>query len=472
MDAAQSLTKYLTTDMPDSTRLPGPQGNWLIGNVAELKRDRLAFFTRCAREFGDVATFRLGPKRLVMVSHPDDIERVLVTENRKFQKHYVLRLLRPMLGNGLLLSEGKFWLRQRRLMQPAFGNKNIETYGPAIVDNAERLVNEWGDGQEVDIHCEMERLALWIAMKTLLNVEPSQELSEISAASALLMEDFNRRFESPLPVPEWVPTPHNLRVRTARRRLNEIVLDIIARRRAEGDGGDLLSRLIKARDEDDGQGMTDRQLRDEVMTIFLAGHETTANALTWTWWLLATHPQAEEKLLAELEEVLGGRPPTAADLPRLEYTAAVIKESMRLYPPAFVVGRQSVQPFEIGGRTLPVGSTILLSQWVTHRDERWWDDAPAFKPDRWTEEMERRLPKFAYFPFGGGPRVCIGNNFAMLEMILLIAAIAPRRRFELTPGQNVEPWPAVTLRPKGGIRATARRRSVATTSSGKASRTR
>ncbi|MEQ8787280.1 MAG: cytochrome P450 [Pirellulaceae bacterium] len=447
--------------MPHSTQLPGPQGNWLTGNVAELKRDRLAFFTRCAREFGDASTFRLGPHRLVMAAHPDDIERVLVTENRKFQKHYVLHLLRPMLGNGLLLSEGKFWLRQRRLMQPAFGAKSIEAYAPSMVDNADRLLSQWNDGQEVDLHQEMERLALWIAMKTLLNVEPSDELREISAASTLLMEDFNRRFETALPIPTWVPTPHNLRVHRARRRLNEIVLDIIAKRRAEGDGGDLLSRLIKARDEDDGQGMNDRQLRDEVMTIFLAGHETTANALTWTWWLLASHPQAAAKLSAELDEVLGGRAPTAADLPRLRYTEAVIKESMRLYPPAFVVGRQAVEPFQLGGRTLPVGSTVLLCQWVTHRDERWWDDAPVFNPDRWTEEMERRLPKFAYFPFGGGPRVCIGNNFAMMETILLVAAIAARWRFELSPGQSVEPWPAVTLRPKGGVRATAHRRSVA-----------
>ena len=444
--------------MPKTQLPPGPPGHWLTGNVGEMRGNRLAFFNRCA-EFGDISTFRLGHQRLYMVSHPDLIERVLVSENRNFKKHYVLQLLRPMLGNGLLLSEREFWLRQRRLMQPAFSRQSIEAYAPAMVANSQRLMDQWKEGQTVDIHHEMERLALWIAVKTLLNVDMTDELRDISQANSVMMEDFNRRFETALPLPRWLPTPHNLRARAAMKVLDDIVLRIISERRAGGGGeGDLLSILLNARDEDDGLAMTDRQLRDEVMTMFMAGHETTANVLTWTWWLLANHPEVEAKLCAELEEVLAGRSPNAADLPRLTYAERIIKESMRLYPPAFALGRQATAPCVLGGYQLPAGATVLMSQWVTHRDPRWFDDPLKFDPDRWTEDFEKTMPRFGYFPFGGGPRTCIGNGFAMMETMLVLAAIAPRFRFDTVVDHPVEPWPAITLRPKHGIKMVVKRR--------------
>jgi cytochrome P450 len=458
MALATALTRRPLRSMPHPSPPPGPPGHWLTGNVSQLRADRLGFFTRVAREYGDVASFRLGANRLYMVSHPDDIERVLVTENRKFQKHYVLQLLRVMLGNGILLSEGKFWLRQRRLMQPAFSRSSIESYAAPMVECTKRLAAQFQDGQPVQLHEEMERLALWIAAKTLLNVDVPDELRDISRASAMMMEDFNKQFETALRLPRWLPTPHNLRVRRAIKCLDDLVLRLIAERRANGGAGDLLSRLIKARDEDDGQSMTNRQLRDEVMTIFMAGHETTANSLTWALWLLGRHPEVEARLLEEIREVVGERTPTVQDLPRLKYAEKVIKETMRLYPPAFAVGRQALEACELGGYELPAGSTILMSQWVVHRDERWFEAADEFRPERWSDEMEERLPKFAYFPFGGGPRVCIGNGFAMMEMLLVLAALLPRWRFELDPDHEVVPKPMVTLRARDGVKAVARRR--------------
>jgi cytochrome P450 len=249
-----------------------------------------------------------------------------------------------------------------------------------------------------------------------------------------------------------------LRIRRAIKCLDDLILRLIAERRGNGGQGDLLSRLIKARDEDDGQGMTDRQLRDEVMTIFMAGHETTANTLTWVWYLIAGHPEVEARLLEEIRDVLGDRPATAADIPRLKVAESIVKEAMRLYPPAFAIGRQALEPCEVGGYTLPAGSTVLMSQWVVHRDERWFDDPQAFRPERWTADLEEQLPKFAYFPFGGGPRGCIGNGFAMLETILVLVEIARRWHFDLDPTHEVLPKPSVTLRAKNGVKATARLR--------------
>lgn len=439
---------------------PGPRGHWLLGNLRQFRREKLDFYRRLAHEYGDVAAFRLGPKRIVLLSHPDVIEQVLVTDNRNFVKHFVMRLLRPVLGNGLLTSDGDVWLRQRKLMQPAFQRQRIDSYGAIFVEHAERLLATWQDGATRDIHTDMMRLALGIVTKALLDAEISAA-HEVGRAMEVLMEDFTYRFEGIVKLPKWLPTPWNLRVDRARRQLKNIIDGVIhERRRDSRDRGDLLSMLVQARDQDDSSGMSDNQLRDEMMTLFLAGHETTANALTWTWYLLAEHPDVEAKLLAELRDVLGERSPTVADVPRLVFAERVVLEAMRLYPPVYAFGREAVNDCTIGGYDIPAGMTVLMSQWVVQRDPRFFDEPERFHPERWAGDFAKRLPKYAYFPFGGGPRVCIGNSFAMLEAMLVLATMVPRFSVRLAPNQVIQPAPAVTLRPRYGMKMVLSRRAA------------
>lgn len=447
--------------MPATASPPGPTGNRLLGNVREFRQGTLAFYTRCAREFGDVVQYRLGPRRVVLVNHPDLIEQVLVTENRKFIKHYGVRLLRPTLGDGLLTSDGDFWLRQRRLMQPAFQKQRIETYAGMMVDATQKMLARWRPGESRDLHADMMQLALSIVSQALLDVDAGDKSREAGQAIEAIMQDFNSRFQSALPPPFWLPIPRNFALRRQVRRLDAVINEIIReRRRDTRERGDLLSVLIRARDEHDQTGMTDRQLRDEVMTLFLAGHETTANALAWTWYLLASHPAVEARLLDEFERVLAGRPPCSADVSRLPYTEQVILESMRLYPPAYVIGRETVEDVTLGGYRIPPRRSVIMSQWVMHRDPRFFERPEEFDPDRWSDGLLRRLPKYAYFPFGGGPRVCIGNSFALLETLLVVATVVPRFQFSLAADCPVVPWPSVTLRPQYGIRAVVRPRAA------------
>lgn len=452
----------MALDAVTQKRIPGPDGRWLLGSLGEFRRDILGFFSRCARDYGDVVSFRLGPKRIVFVSHPDHVEFVLVSGNRNFVKHYALRLLRPVLGNGLLMSEGEFWLRQRRLIQPAFSRSRIESYGATMISETLKLVDCWRDGETRDLHQEMMQLALGIVAKTLLDVNLADETSGIGAALDDLMLDFSHRFESLFTFPIWVPTNANRRLKRAVHTLDAVVADLIRQRRqSNSPGNDLLSILVRARDEDDGQGMTDHQLRDEVMTMFLAGHETTANALTWAWWLLAQHPHVEAKLLDELRRELGTRAPTVADAANLPYTEQFIQESMRLYPPVYAYGRETIAECQIGGYTIPRGVTVFLCPWAMHRDPRFFDRPDEFLPERWADGLAKRLPKYAYFPFSGGPRLCIGNTFAMLEAVLAVAIIAPRFSFGLVPGQDIKPAPSATLRPSQGINVVLRARPSA-----------
>jgi cytochrome P450 len=435
-----------------ATRPPGPQGTWLGGNLPEFRRAKLDFLTQCARTYGDVVALRLGPHRLFLVSHPDLIEEVLVVHGRHFRKHFALRLNPLVLGQGLLTSEGDFWLRQRRLVQPAFAKGRIAAYAADMVAATRRLLDGWAAGETRDVPSEMMRVTLEIAAKTLFDAEVGGAAEEIGAALELLQRHFLQRFNSLVPLPLWLPTPGNLRMRRAVRRLDEVLYRFIReRRQAGGDRGDLLSILLHARDEDDKTGMTDKQVRDEAMTLFLAGHETTALALSWAWYLLATHPAAEAALADEVRAVLGGRPATVADLPRLRTTEHVVLEAMRLYPPAYVIGREATAEVIIGGYRVPRGRTVLMSQWVVHRDPRFFERPEEFLPQRWADDLAARLPKYAYFPFGGGPRVCIGNTFALMEAVLILATVAQRYRFTLKPGCTVTPWPTFTLRPLPGI---------------------
>jgi cytochrome P450 len=431
----------------------GPQGRFLLGNFRDFQRDQLAFYASCARDYGDVVPVRFGRSHALLIYHPDAIEEVLVTRSRDFVKSPAIRLLRPLLGEGLLISEGATWLRQRRLVQPAFHRQRLAGYGETMTAFTERALADWRAGQVIDLHAEMMALTQAIVAKTLFDADVSDQAHAALHAANVLAEDFGARLRSLRLLPYWVPTPANLRSGRAIRRLDQVVYRIIAARRSGGeDRGDLLSILLHAQDADDGTRMTDRQVRDEVMTLFMAGHETTAVALSWTWYLLAQHEEVDGRLAEELRAVLGGRAPTLADLPRLTYTERVVTESMRLYPPAYGMGRQAARPSEVAGVPVARDTIVIIPTWVVHRDSRWFDEPEAFRPERWADDPARPLPRYAYFPFGGGPRQCIGNAFATMEAVLLLATIAQRFRLELVPGQRVTPTPYVTLRPEPGIR--------------------
>jgi cytochrome P450 len=439
---------------------PGPRSWAPGGHLLAFRRDALGLLERTARAYGDVAGLRFGPRRVTLLSHPDWIREVLVTHHRSFIKSYALQRARVLLGEGLLTSEEPLHLRQRRLAQPAFHRERIAAYGAVMAEYAERTGEAWRDGVEVDAAREMTRLTLAIAGKTLFDAEVGGEAEEISRALTDALGLY-RRIINPLgPLLDRLPTPGARRMQRARERLDATIYRIIAERRRSGeDRGDLLSMLLLAQDEEgDGGGMSDLQLRDEALTLFLAGHETTANALAWTWWLLARHPGAEAKLHAEVDAVLGGRTPTVDDLPALPWTRAVLTESMRLYPPAYVVGREPREDFAVGGYRAPAGSIVLMSTWVVHRDARFFPEPLRFLPERWTPELEEALPRFAYFPFGGGPRKCIGESFAWTEGVLVLATLARHSRMRLVAGHPVEPLPQITLRPRHGVRMVLQRR--------------
>src|SRR5581483_9977868 len=426
--------------MPVLNRPPGPRGTLLSGNLAEFRRARLDFLVRCARKHGDVVALRFAHRRIFLVSHPALIEDVLVTQARHFIKHFALRLNPLVLGKGLLTSEGDFWLKQRRLMQPVFSRARIASYAPAMTAVARNVLDRWRDGERRDILTEMMQLTLGIAAKTLFDAEVGGEAQVVVAALQILQDNFLIRFNSLVPPPVWIPTPRNIGLRRAVRRLDDILYGFIRQRREHPAArDDLLSLLLHARDEADGTGMTDRQVRDEAMTLFLAGHETTALALSWTWYLLARHPEAAAKLHAEVDAVLAGREPTMDDVPRLRYAEMVALEAMRLYPPAYVIGREATADCVVGAYRVPRGTTVLMSQWVVQHDARFFAEPDRFRPERWGGEAVRQLPRFAYFPFGGGPRLCIGSTFAMIELVLVLATLAQRFHFRLQPGAEVPP---------------------------------
>ena len=416
-----------------------------------MRRDPLREFLKAFNDFGDVVRFRFGPMVGHLVSSPEGVNHVLAENNKNYGKQTRgYAALRYVLGNGLLTSEGAFWKRQRCIAQPAFHRQRIAGFAAAMVRAAAECAQAQKRGQVVDVHHEMMRLTLRIVGETLLGYDPSGDADEVGSALALLLRIVNQRtarvifFARPV-----LPTPENLRVRRSLAALDSVVLRMIAERR-KSPGDDLLSMLMQARDADTGEAMDDRQLRDEAMTIFLAGHETTANALAWTWLLLSRSPAAFRELREELAAVLGGRDPTADDLPRLRFTRMVLEESLRLYPPAWIIARSASGPDEIGGYEIPAGSIVFVSPWVVHRHPKYWNDPEGFDPHRFGREP----PRGAYFPFGGGPRQCIGNGFAMMEAQLVLATIAQRLKFELVPGHPVEPEPSITLRPRHGLSMT------------------
>ncbi|MDQ4075923.1 MAG: cytochrome P450 [Chloroflexota bacterium] len=450
-------------DQQDKNLPPGPKGLPLLGSLIPLRSDRIGFLMKCAEEYGDIVHFKVVRDHVFLLNHPDYVQEVLVTNNRNFVKSRGLKRTKAMLGEGLLTSEGAFHLRQRRLVQPAFHRKRIAAYAHAMIDYAARTYVRWealGDGAVVDMAEEMMRLTLSVVGKTLFDADVEGDAREVGEAMSAALEGFSTLL---LPFSEYwedLPLPSLVRMRAAHARLNEIIYRIIEERRASGeDRGDLLSMLLMARDEEgDGSGMTDEQVRDEAMTLFLAGHETTANALTWTWYLLSEHPEVVAKLHAELDKVLGGDLPGAEDVGRLSYTRMVIAESMRLYPPAWAIGRRALDEFEIGGYRLPAKSTVFVSQYVMHHDPRYWPDPFRFDPERWRPEEEAKRPKYAYFPFGGGPRICVGEHFAWTEAILVLATLAQEWAPRLLPSHPVAMDPLITLRPKHGMKMILERR--------------
>ena len=426
----------------------------MVGNLLAYSRDPLGFLSRCSREYGDVVRLGFPGPPAYLISHPDGVEYVLVKNNKNFVRDRYTRAELSILGNGLLVNEGDSWRRQRRLAQPAFHRRRVEAFGETMVAFTERMLDRWRSGEVRDVHEEAMRLTLEIVAKTLFDADISGEAEGVGRSLRVIMAHSSDQGSNVFlrMLPDSLPTPGNLAYRRAIRRLDGIIDALVEdRRRSGADTGDLLSMLLHAEDED-GRGMSDKQLRDEAMTIILAGHETTAIALSWTWYLLGTHPEVEARLSAELGEVLGGRAPTIEDLPRLRYADAVIKESMRLYPPAWAVGREALADCEIGGFHVPAGTQLFISQYVIQRDGRFFEDPEVFDPERWTDGRTEDLPQYAYFPFGGGPRLCIGNGFAKMEAALLLATVAQRFRLEPISGGPPVAQPSITLRPRDGIR--------------------
>ncbi|MEO8561789.1 MAG: cytochrome P450 [bacterium] len=442
--------------------VPGPRQRFPGQFALDTMRRPLALFTTIAREHGDVAGFHIASQPIVLLSDPDRIRDVLVTHARTFHKGRGLERAKMLLGEGLLTSEDELHLRQRRLAQPAFHRARIAAYAETMATYAERRAGGWRDGDTLDVSREMAAYTLAVVGKTLFDADIENEAHEIGDALAAAIAAFNF---SVLPFGELLvrlPLPMTIRFRRGRERLDSTIYRLIAERRASGeDRGDLLSMLLLAHDtEGDGSGMSDLQLRDEAMTLLLAGHETTANLLAWAFYLLSRHPDAEARLHTEVDAV-GAESLGADDLARLPYTRAVLAETMRLYPPAWIVGRRAVTEYSLDGHLLPARTIVLMSQWIVHRDPRWWPDAEAFLPERWLpggSALDPARPKFSYFPFGAGTRVCIGEQFAWLEGTLALATIARRWRLRLAAGAVVVPQPIITLRVRGGLRMTAHAR--------------
>jgi cytochrome P450 len=439
---------------------PSPPGNFLTGHAREMLRDAAQFLLRAHASYGDVVRLRLGPRAAFALFHPDHVYHILVKHRENYTKQsrgYVK--LRQVVGNGLVTSEGDFWLRQRRLLQPAFAAGRLAGFTAPMVTAAEQIAQSWESaarqGEAIDIADEMMRLTMRIVGETLLGTDVTGEASDVGAALSLVLDEVSHRIHTPWSFRERLPLASNRRYVRAIQRLDLAVQKIIDEHRAQparaSRSEDLLTMLMAARDEETGTQMSDKQLRDEVMTFFLAGHETTAKALTWTFYLLSQHVGVRSRLQREVENVLGGRSATAEDLPKLSYAKLVIQESMRLFPPVWGLARMTMQDDQIGDVTIPAGSPVLLSQYVTHRHRGFWDNPEGFDPDRFLPERSEGRHPYAYFPFSAGPRICIGNHFAMIESVLILATITSRWSLNLIPGRPVIPEARVTLRPKHGL---------------------
>lgn len=437
---------------------PGPDGVPVLGSLLDYVRDPLEFFTRCGTEYGDVVRTNFANYDVFVLSHPDHVEHVLVENADNYWKgQFQTDMFENLLGDGLFVSDGDLWKRQRRLIQPAFYPQRIESYTDFMTDATADTVDEWEDGEIRDVHADMMELTIEVLGNALFDMDLRDDVGVVGDSMTAIVERFEPNSRIPAQIPDWVPTRRNRRYLRAIRALEGVIEEVVEERRATGtDGDDLLSSLLRA--GEDGEGMSDEQLRDEMMTFILAGHETTALTLTYALYLLATHPEHMTRLADEVDDVLGDDPPTADDRSSLEFTDRVIEESMRLYPPIFTLQREPHEDDEIAGYRVPAGSIVVLPQWIVHRDDRWFDDPGAFRPDRWNDGLEASRPDGAYFPFGLGPRHCIGKRFAMTEATLVLATLAQRVRFENVPDTSLDLGVQLTLRPTDPVQLRVRKR--------------
>jgi cytochrome P450 len=440
---------------------PGPRQRWPLpyGMIAEMRRRPLRYYPEMARQYGDVVRFQIGSYVWHLLRHPDHIKHVLQDHQKNYPRSRFFNFMKPVVGEGLVTSEGDVWLGQRRLIQPVFQRQRVAAFGAMMTTAAAGMLKRWQatavNGQPLDIAAEMMRLTLEIVGRALFTTDISGEADELGRALYVAMEYINHRMNHPFALPLSVPTPFHRRFRKAMRTMDRVVYGMITeRRRQTSEAHDLLSMLLAARDEETGQGMADVQVRDQLRTFILAGHETTAMALSWTWYLLSLHPDVDRRLRAEVAAVLGGRTPTIQDLPQLKYTKMVIEESMRIYPPVWAASRDVIADDEIAGFHIPAKSLVILSQYVTHRHPEFWENPEGFDPERFTPERVAARPRYAYFPFLGGPHQCIGNDFAMMEAQLIVASVVQAYRLHLLPGYPVEPDPIFTLRPRHDVMMT------------------
>jgi cytochrome P450 len=436
---------------------PGPRGHPILGSAPAIQRDIIQALMSSWREFGDIVRFRVPGLSIYLVAHPDHVKHVMVDHHRNYPKvPSVDNKFKDISGEGLLNSSGEFWLRQRRLMQPTFHRQRIARFGTFMTECTAGMLDRWQVqakcGEPLDMRVEMQRLSLDILAKALFASDLSREVDVIGHAVTVEFEHTFRRLQSIINLPLSLPLPGNRRFLEARRTLDEIVYRLIAERRAAAEeGGDLVSMLLQARDEETGEGMSDQQLRDEVMTMIFAGHETVSTGMTWVWYFLSMHPEVARRLGAELAEVLGGRTPTVEDIPQLRYTTMVIEEALRLYPPIWLMSRTPLVDDEIGGYAIPSGAMVFVCPYVTHRHPDFWENPEGFTPDRFAPERSVGRHRWAYFPFGGGPRKCIGDIFGLMETQLVVAMVAQRYRLDLVPGHPVIPQPAISLRARHGM---------------------
>ena len=449
----------LDTITQDAFSLPGPKGNFFLGNLIDFGKNPLAFMTECHQKYGEITPLRFAGTKTILLTKPEHVQQVL-KDRETFAKAKMLKSIHALLGQGLLTSEGETWFRQRRLAQPIFHHKRINSYGEVMVEYTQKMLADWQDGEIIDIHAAMMRLTFNLVMKTLFNRDASdKDARDVSRAMEVTAEWMLAQRKLLIPIAEQFPTPSNIRYKNAINKLNKYIYRIINERRASGENpGDLLSMMMQARDEDDGSQMSDKQLRDEISTLIFAGHETSANTLAWTWMLLSQNPETQIKLQQELKQVLGDRAAQLSDMPALPYTNMVIKEAMRLYPVVWMIAADTSRECQIGNYQLPDECMVIVSQWVMHRSEEYFEDARSFKPERWAGDLEKRLPDGVYMPFGGGPRTCIGKNFAMMESVLLLATIAQKFDINLVPNQSIVPDPTITLQPKNGIKVSLKKR--------------
>jgi cytochrome P450 len=449
---------------------PGPKSMIPGKTLRQFARDPINTLTKIAEEYGEISHFKLGRQHVYLINNPDYIEKILIYDHSNFKKGPRLQTAKRIIGEGLVTSEGEFHKKQRKLIQPLFLPKRISSYGAIMTDRALRMIQQWKDGSIINIHAELMKVTLSIICKSVMNYEMESKQAKDFAKAFSISKKYSSRLQHPIGhVLDHVPIlPKVAQASHARKTLDSIVYGLISERRKEREKGndtsanDLLSKLIQVQDED-GSVMSDKQLRDEVITILIAGHETTSNALTWTYYLLSQNPQVEKKVFEEIDSVLGGNgeeysKPSFADLPKLKYIENVFREAMRVYPPVWSMGRFVEDDYSLGGYTIPKGSSLLFSQYVMHHNSKYYNKPESFDPDRWTEEFKMHLPRFSYFPFGGGIRGCIGEPFAWQEGILLIATISSYWSMRLAPNEQVKLEPGITLNPKNGIKMRLRSR--------------